>query len=367
MRLGQTCLIADFVERPSGMLRKAHKCKRSAFTLVELLVVIAIIGVLVALLLPAVQAAREAARRTECTNNLKQLALGVIQFEQANGYYPPGGENGNTRDKDQKYVEGCAGGAGGNWANNWGTWIMWILPYIEHSSIFDQIPLRDGKPAPVIRYITSRPDKTMPVIGMLKCPSDGYERDRAYSNYTGSNGPECHNAGCSRLIFSCHSIYWEPTNIDHANLACAVNKNPPCKLHGMFSRIACWRVQLKDVLDGTSKTILLGEKRIEYEGHLRDIGPHPTVGYWMGVNGGNAHANSMIPINYPTNPTIDNCKPAEFDRWNENTAWGFNSFHPGGALFAMVDGAVVFLSDDISTLTLSLMAHKSEGQTAIGN
>jgi hypothetical protein len=334
---------------------------------VELLVVIAIIGVLVALLLPAIQSAREAARRAQCTNNLKQLGLGVIQFEQVNEHYPPGGENGDTRDPKQNYVEGCAGGAGMRWSNNWGTWMMWILPYIEQSAIFDQIPLRDGKPSPVVRYMQTRRDRTAPVIEMLKCPSDGYELARPYSNYTGSNGPECHNAGCSRLIFSCHSTFWEPTNIDHANRACAVGKNPPCKLHGMFSRLACWRVELKEVLDGTSKTILLGEKRIEYEGHLRDIGPHATVGYWMGVNGGNAHANSLIPINYPTNPAINNCSPPQFDRWNENTSWGFNSFHPGGALFTMVDGAVLFLSDNMSTLSLSLLAHKSDGQPASGN
>jgi prepilin-type processing-associated H-X9-DG protein len=130
----------------------------------------------------------------------------------------------------------------------------------------------------------------------------------------------------------------------------------------MFSRLACWRVELRHVADGTSKTILLGEKRIEYEGHLRDIGPHPSVGYWMGVNGGNAHANSLIPINYPTDPTIENCDPAQFDRWNENTAWGFNSFHPGRANFALVDGSVLFISEGINQLTLSFMAHKSDGQ-----
>jgi prepilin-type N-terminal cleavage/methylation domain-containing protein/prepilin-type processing-associated H-X9-DG protein len=347
----------------SGTATARGACLLHGFTLVELLVVIAIIGILVALLLPAIQAAREAARRVECTNNLKQLSLGLIQFEQANGYYPPGGENGATRNSKQEYKPGCARPADlKNWANNWGTWIMWILPYIEQGPIFDAIPLHDGKAAPVVRYMQSRPDKTAPVIGMLKCPSDGYELSRPYSNYTGSNGPECHNGGCGRQIFSCESDYWETTHIDHANRYCAVSGNPPCELHGMFSRLACWRVKLKDVEDGTSKTILLGEKRIEYEGHLRDIGPHPTVGYWLGVNGGSAHANSIVPINYPTNPAIDNCSPAQFDRWNENTSWGFNSFHPGGAVFAMVDGSVQFFSEDLNTVTLSFLAHKSDGQ-----
>src|SRR5881227_1150297 len=88
--------------------------RRRGFTLIELLVVIAIIAVLIALLLPAVQAAREAARRSQCVNNLKQIGLGVMNYESSIGCFPPG-------------EKGCC----------WGTWNVFILPYIEQSALYN--------------------------------------------------------------------------------------------------------------------------------------------------------------------------------------------------------------------------------------
>lgn len=88
--------------------------RRSGFTLIELLVVIAIIAVLIALLLPAVQAAREAARRSQCINNLKQIGLGMHNYESANGSFPPG-------------EKGCC----------WGTWHVFILGYIEQTTLYN--------------------------------------------------------------------------------------------------------------------------------------------------------------------------------------------------------------------------------------
>jgi prepilin-type N-terminal cleavage/methylation domain-containing protein len=114
-----------------------HVCspRRRGFTLIELLVVIAIIAVLIALLLPAVQAAREAARRTQCINNMKQLGLGVMNFESTNGRYPPDVRSfdpGQPADKDPLAVfTGAVTERGG--------WMMLILPYIEQSNVYNQL------------------------------------------------------------------------------------------------------------------------------------------------------------------------------------------------------------------------------------
>src|SRR5438874_6186566 len=104
------------------MRTSSPRFARSAFTLVELLVVIAIIGVLVALLLPAVQAAREAARRTQCSNHLKQLGLGAQNFNDVRGYLPPSRVSNDATDANQ----------------NWVTWAVIMLPFIEQQNYYTQ-------------------------------------------------------------------------------------------------------------------------------------------------------------------------------------------------------------------------------------
>ena len=353
--------------------------RKHGFTLVELLVVIAIIGLLVALLLPAVQSARESARRVQCSNQIKQLCLALLEFEEVFQTIPPGGEGGDTRRYagqgiPAQYVEGCqrcdSSGTkpcvSGSWSgDNWGTWLMRILPFIEETQTWDEVNgyLQDGMVLPVTRYRAQLPDVDghrggdPPVVSQFRCPSDDYERALPYSNYTGSNGPFCNNGGCANQVFPCARDWG--TNIDHGNRQCGAAT--PCRLHGMFSRHACWQVKLKDVTDGTSKTIFIGEKKVRAEYHLWKIGRHPTVGYWMAGNGGNAHANSLVPINYPIDLDSPNCSTGkQFDSANENTSMGFSSFHAGGANFGMVDGSVHFLPESIDQETFIWLSHKSD-------
>lgn len=345
------------------------------FTLVELLVVIAIIGILVALLLPAIQAAREAARRSQCANNVKQLSLGLINYEQTRGYYPLGGEVGFTRDEKGRYIEGGdakkPNGAGG-FANVQASWLANILPFIEEQPMYDSMPPDGTFGRITLEWALKRPNMLPPVVPMFRCPSDGWERDLPHCNYTGSMGPTCHGSGgCNVALFDCKSApipnLWEQTHIDHGdpvNLCTepGTGRRKPCPLHGMFSRWGFYRVQLKEVLDGTSKTILIGEKRPAYEGHSADVSRAPSVGWWAGANSGYAHGNSIIPVNYPINPDQTNCTPGDRHIHNYNTSFGFNSHHPGGAFFGLVDGSVQFIAETIDQLTLNLLAHKSDGQ-----
>jgi prepilin-type N-terminal cleavage/methylation domain-containing protein/prepilin-type processing-associated H-X9-DG protein len=342
-----------------------------AFTLVELLVVIAIIGILVALLLPAIQAAREAARRSQCLNNLKQLGLGLLNHQDTHGYFPVGGEVGFTRDKQQRYIEGGAPGGGtGGLQNVHASWMVHVLPFIEEAPLHDTLPPENTPFRITLEWIQKKfPEKMPPVIGLFRCPSDGWERELPHANYTGSMGPTCHTAGSCVAPFDCKSSpipnLWQETHIDHGDpsIPCTdpfTGQKKPCPLHGMFSRWGFNRVKLKEVTDGTSKTIMLGEKRPAYEAHSADIARATSVGWWAGANSGYAHGNSIIPINYPIDPELKNCT----DRWiyNYNTSMGFNSFHPGGAHFAMADGSVQFIQENIAQLTLNLLAHKSDGQ-----
>ncbi len=331
----------------------------SGFTLVELLVVIAIIGVLVGLLLPAVQAARESARRVQCTNNLKQLGLALLNYHDARKRFPAGGENGWTRNKDNSFTQTSNRFQYpdiNGWADNRGTWIVQILPYIEASAIYDQIPRLESNTAPINKWL-AKIGLVPPLLTVLRCPSDGYEPTMPHSNYTGNMGPTCTGGYCNAIKFVCEDTGF-PTSIDHQNPVCGTD----CSLYGMLSRVAFAKIAMKDVLDGTSKTFFVGEKLVDREGHSRDIGPGANVGYWAGANGGTAHGNPIIPLNYPTNPNSDNCDQPEFDAWNLNTSMGFASSHPGGVNFVNVDGSVIFVNETTGERTLARLGNRMDGE-----
>lgn len=207
----------DVVERRQVEARRL----RDAFTLVELLVVIAIIGILIALLLPAVQAAREAARRAQCINNLKQLGLGLQNYHDVNGAFPL--RRGGT--------SGCSGWTGGNCTRVSG--FIPLLPFIEQQALYDQIKAGGPNGAPPYGppgwYGWSSWNVQAP--GLL-CPSDSMPRPGAgamgHTNYAFSQGDSINNnlnATSSRGMF------------------CVVNST-----------------RLNMVTDGTSNTILMSER-----------------------------------------------------------------------------------------------------------
>ena len=303
-----------------------HKAPRprSAFTLVELLVVIAIIGILIALLLPAVQAAREAARRMQCSNNLKQIGLGLHNYESTHKVLPYG--------SDYPYL-------------NRTTWAMFILPYIEqqtHYDLFDfNVPLVHANNAqavttPVATYLCpSDPQSSDPILEKRGDSPDlngGHTNpsNSAMLSYPGSMGPThpdncplCPDATPSPTNWCCQGC-----NFGSFGGGCGVQNGT---FSGMFGR---WpkSVAFRDVLDGLSNTIMAGETL-------------PAHYVWNGAFCPNFPVSGMtIPIN-----TME--QDGGVHGGHTLIFWaicsGFKSRHPGGANFVFGDGNVRFISESI--------------------
>jgi len=293
---------------------------KRGFTLVELLVVIAIIGVLVALLLPAVQAARESARRAQCSNNLKQIGLAMTQYADTyKGAFPVG-----------------------EYACCWGTWLVGLLPYIEQKSLFDQYKFCGamGDPDTTRRYSGSQ---NLPVtrtqIQAYTCPSDsttaspGIISGITFHNYVANHG----STTLARLATFGTLLNGQPNKFKGAPfiLVSSTTSNPQV-------------VRYADVFDGLSNTMAFSET---VQGHASDL---RGFAWW---NGGahfeaNLAPNSSQPdileaITYcvktdPYNPPCDGPTTAN----PENIA--ARSRHPSGIMAALCDGSVRFVPNSIN-------------------
>ncbi len=324
-----------------------HTRKSSAFTLVELLVVIAIIGILIALLLPAVQAAREAARRLQCGNNLKQLGLAIHLYAEQHKVLPPNGAPGVPPNDDWP--------GGGPYEVNpalKGGYLIRFLPFIEQQPLFDRVVFTGN---PESNSFLDPPANTMPVYKLVVptflCPSgDGKHhwpgggrsgREGALTNYAPSVG----NAPAT--VCDLGGDQWG-RNIKYHGDSTRANR-----VSGPFSAMF-WSASFAGISDGLSNTIAMGEVRPECNSHLRDG--------WMHVNA--TWTMTTAPINYPTcpgepgyNETQSSCHG--INSWG--TAIGFKSRHPGGANFVLCDGSVVFLSDAINYLTYQKLGDRWDG------
>jgi prepilin-type N-terminal cleavage/methylation domain-containing protein/prepilin-type processing-associated H-X9-DG protein len=357
-----------------------------AFTLIELLVVIAIIGVLIALLLPAVQKIREAANRTKCLNNLKQLALACHNYHDTNKTLPPAG------------FENPAWTTNGGWDQN-GGWIMdkggfhlYILPYMEQDNLFNQVA-KYQLYAPNVDTITQAcfhdvngnllPDDPnagtgsgsrpvgFPSSGILpkvlpyqRCPSDPWNNPGATaSNYVGNGGINDYSgswANCNYNPFG--TLYCNgPAMTPPHNWNCNGPEN------GMFHYVDdpnYHSLRFSSASDGTSNTILLGEDLIDKHVYLWGDQANGLRGPYTMDSGFQLH-NGYVPINYQiiSADLQQGCTPdPKHAMQNLSVSAGYKSQHPGGANFAFLDGSVHFISQGIDQITLIQLCVRNDGE-----
>jgi len=341
------------------MKRRWNRCVRGGFTLVELLVVIAIIGILVALLLPAVQAAREAARRMGCSNNLHNIGLAVLNFEHTNKHLPitihqwwweeqdihknPLSAPKGSRDVDKGGPGYCGKG-----------WIVDILPYIEEQAMYDGMKpgfVGDFSKSFAGRGMGLRDIRTNYIgkqLPILTCPTDGSSRpstnfwywdaiETAATSYKGSIGD------------SLLSEDSEPGSI-MSPFGSEVG-SPDCHntvdCNGLFYRNTHFRpVKLSKVIDGLSNTFMVGEGVVSQDYHSA---AYFSDGDW---------ATCGIPFNFFIfDETEDDLK---IQHWFKTR--GFKSLHPGGAQFVMADGSVQFVNEGIDSNVYRGLATRDGGE-----
>jgi prepilin-type N-terminal cleavage/methylation domain-containing protein/prepilin-type processing-associated H-X9-DG protein len=312
----QESSVPTFVSQTEDRLNSATPRSRRGFTLIELLVVIAIIAILISLLLPAVQQAREAARRTQCRNNLKQIGLALHNYHETYNTLPPG-----VVHKTGNQNVAALGSYG------WGTF---ILPQLEQTTMFDAMQANGVDLDTLLRNTGNPQVQALPkqTLSVYRCPSDTApdlntkrEWDVPYSSFFG-NQP-VHLATANYVAVS--GTRWSTPE------QWIVEGRDP---FGTF-----WgdsRVRFRDVTDGLSNTILVGERDWELGWAANWIGQRNYTG--TGIWGSRQNLAILdVKINDPV--LQPNGNPA--------VSRGFSSRHTGGAQFLLGDGSVRFISENI--------------------
>ncbi|MCA9065664.1 MAG: DUF1559 domain-containing protein [Planctomycetaceae bacterium] len=319
---------------------------RKGFTLIELLVVIAVISVLIAILLPAVQQARAAARKTQCQNNLKQIGLALHQFHDTNGAFPPArlvldgvrtlSSDGTTSGMDEP------------------SWLIRILPHLEQAALYEEwdlykpfgshplstrqkvvqtflCPERHAGTSPVA------PDSSVVITLPCGCPGGAQHiPGGAVVDYVGNHGDISPGANGRATDF-----YW-----GGRGTGVIISSHPRLKGSDV---VAGWvdQIAIRDVSDGTSNTLLVGEPYIP-EGELTKS-PYNGPAYF------GRHFQNFTRIGGPGLPLAHN------SRDQRGTLYSFGSAHNGVVQFALADGSVRGVSTSISTSLLANLCNRRDG------
>ena len=295
---------------------------RTGFTLVELLVVIAIIGILVALLLPAVQQAREAARRTQCQNNMRQMGLGMLNYESANRHFPPG---------QKKFCSGCEAFG----------WSAFFLPYIEEPAIDKEIDFKANLTA-----AHNRPAFKKRITSYL-CPSTGIRNPGREGDFIGifpenrNAIPESKGGG-----YACIDYFGinGPGDGQRDRAGNQYGKNRGVLIDLAPGELEAKTIKMRKIIDGTSKTLLVAEATGRANDGVK------LKGSW---GSGDNTAEIDFPINANNIPDIAIRKKDEI-----------YSDHTAGAHGLFCDGSVSFLNENME-MTVLLAICSRDGREAI--
>jgi len=336
------------------MFRHRPRYSRGAFTLVELLVVIAIIGILVALLLPAVQAAREAGRRAQCQNNLKQMGLALHNFHDTHHQFPAAlihsGRYNNPKGVPYCGPEVCYKNEPYVVYNHTG--FVALLPFLEQQPLFQQYDYRQvGSSSspygiPIGADTSTNPNRTIADtrLKVYTCPSDRDPVSVTSSDSRTTGFYERTNARRSNYLFNSGLT----TDYD------APWPQASGTSRGTFGNDGAAGMQT--CVDGTSNTIAIGESKQMHTDPA--YGPYWGTGTHTAVHGLGYHIN--FTPNYPYGACSGTQLKCQY-------AWGFGSWHTQTTLFVMCDGAVRSLPDRINYLTFRYLQTPDGGEVAIEN
>lgn len=332
---------------------------KAGFTLVELLVVIAIIGVLVGLLLPAVQAAREAARRMQCSNNLKQLALAMHNYESTNRSFAPGVLH------SQVPRSGSSGHSFGP------SFYAGALGFVEQNVLFDNLTFVGKSPG----YIR----EAAPSAGRLNEPFVNAAGTMSFMRCPSSAGPERNGAFCPMAHYAGISGAVDPVSFVESRVSQISVAGQPGIVSGGGMMVPNKAIQFRDCTDGTSNTMMFGEMSgslLRLDGGQSYLSASGTVHGWLMGTRVTGTPPNLDPGNQENDDRVFNITSVRY-RPNQ-TPFAFQAFpgmasnvgpnnplsseHPGGVQIALSDGSVRFITETMQLETLKQLATRDDGQ-----